>query len=67
MLLMALIFRIAHSNYIGVDEENDVYYIVSLEERRKGREKLRALVRSRKDYIRLLVDSTQDKDKLKCM
>jgi hypothetical protein len=44
-----------------VDEENDVYYIISVEEKRKGREKLRALVRSRKDYIRLLIDAKEDK------
>lgn len=54
---------IEHSNYIGCDEEADIYYIISCEEKKGKREKLRALVRSRKDYTRVLIDASMDRVK----
>lgn len=47
-----------HVNYIAHDEETDMYWVVSVEEKPKGKrqEQLRALVRNRKDYIRVNID-----------
>jgi len=52
-------------NYIGVDEEQtDLYVIVSIETPRGKRDKVRALVRTRKDYTRHILDA---KDPLKAL
>lgn len=47
-----------HANYIAFDDESDMYWIVSIEEKPKNKRQdyLRALVRNRKDYIRLNVE-----------
>jgi hypothetical protein len=47
-----------HANYVAYDDETDLYWIVSIEEKPKGKRQdcLRALVRNRKDYTRLNIE-----------
>lgn len=53
-----VLFPIEHSNYVAHDEETDMYWVVSVEEKVKNKrqDQLRALVRSRKDYVRINID-----------
>jgi hypothetical protein len=53
-----VLYGLDHSNYVAYDDEADMYWIVSIEEKPKNKrqDQLRALVRNRKDYIRINVD-----------
>lgn len=45
-----------HTHFAGYDEETDMYWIITIEEKSKTRNQVRAIVRSRKDYDRYVID-----------
>jgi len=53
-----VLYPLEHSNYVAYDDENDLHWVVSIEEKPKTKRQdhLRALVRNRKDYIRVNID-----------
>lgn len=52
------LYGVDHANYVAYDDDADLYWVVSIEEKPKGKkqEQLRALIRNRKEYVRLNID-----------
>lgn len=45
-----------HVHYLGHDEETDMYWVMSIEEKTKTRTHLRVIVRNRKNYLRYAIE-----------
>lgn len=54
----SVLFAVDHTNYVTYDDESDIYWVVSIEEKPKSKrqDQLRALVRNRKDYVRINIE-----------